>query len=427
MLQKTTLKNGLRVLTYEMPSVRSIATIVLVKTGSRNEQPAENGLSHFLEHMAFKGTKKYPSQLAVSEAIEGIGGELNAWTSSDHTAYWNKVPKGRLSTSVDVVSEMLLHPLLKAQDLDRERGVIVEEIHRYQDIPQRYVEDLAIQLTFPDHPLGQFVIGKEENIRRFPAEEFRRYMQDWYKPRNMVAVVAGAATHEAVVREFQERWEGLPDRAFGKAERFSSNQKEPSLHVYPKKTDQAHLMLVLRAFSYDDPRRYALALLNAVLGEGMSSRLFMRIREQKGLAYSIFSSTDHFEDTGTLYIHAGLNLGKLDDAIKAIVEELKILREQPIPARELTRVKEYLRGALSLSLDESDAMAGWFGKQELFENKTETPDEVIEKLMAVTEKQVRDVAQDIFVAANTNLAVIGPFEPQKVESKWKKSLMEVGG
>jgi predicted Zn-dependent peptidase len=426
MLHKTTLKNGLRVLTYEMPDVRSVSTIVFVKTGSRNESSKENGLSHFLEHMVFKGTKKYPSQAAVAEAIEGIGGELNAWTSYDHTAYWNKVPKERLSTSIDVVSEMILNPLLKPEDLERERGVIVEEIHRYQDIPQRYVEDLAMRLTFPDHPLGQFVIGTEENIRSFPTDEFKRYMQDWYKPKNMVAVVAGAADHGTVEKEFKERWDAFPDKPFGGVQLFKSSQKEPALEVFQKKTDQAHLMLVFRAYSFEDPRRYTLALLNAILGEGMSSRLFMRIREQKGLAYSISSSVDHFEDTGVLYVHAGLNLGKLDDAIKAVVEELKILKERLVPGRELARVKEYLRGALSLSLDESEAMAGWFGKQELFENKTETPDEVIAKLSAVTEKQIQDVAKDIFVAKNANLAVIGPLKTEAVESKWKKSLMEVG-
>ncbi len=416
MYKTSVLPNGLRIVTIEMPVLRSVASTIFIKAGSRNESPELSGISHFLEHMVFKGTKKYPNQAAVAEAIEGVGGALNAWTSHDHTAYWNQVPKERVPTAVDVISDLISSPQIRPADLERERGVIIEEIHRYQDLPQRYVIDLIYTILFPGHPLGQFIIGTKENIRRFEPQDFLSYQDAWYRPHNMVFVFAGGVTHEQVVGEVKDRLGALAKKPTGGIAPASTKQDRPQALVHPKKTDQAHLVIAVRGVPYNHPDRFVLAVLNTALGEGMSSRLFMRIREEKGLAYSIHSDIEHFEDTGNFIIHAGLNLRKLEYAMEAIVGELKELKDKKVPAKELARVKEYMRGNISLSVDEPEEMAAWFGRQFLFEPEVLTPDQVIEKLMAISDEDLNRVAKTYFVPANLSLAVIAPVNKKKETS-----------
>jgi predicted Zn-dependent peptidase len=416
MFKQSVLKNGLRIITVEMPVLRSVASMVFIKAGARNETPELSGLSHFLEHMVFKGTKKYHTQAAVAEAIEGVGGILNAWTSLDHTSYWNKVPKERVATAIDVLSEFITSPQIREDDLNRERGVIIEEINKYQDLPQRFVGDLIYQRMYPDHPLGQFIIGTKENIRRFAPKDFFDYKDVWYRPENMAIAVAGNVKHEDVVNEFEQRLTAVSGKMIARVVPVAIKQVEPWALVHEKKTDQAHMIIGIRGVSYRNDDRFAIDVLNAVLGEGMSSRLFMRIREEQGLAYSVYSESENFDDAGDIQIYAGLNIEKLDDAIKAIIHELTEFKEKKVPTKELTRVKEYLRGTTSLSLDEPEAMAGWFGKQLLFEPDVVTPDEYIAKLMAVSADHIQQVAKKYFTPQNLSIAVIAPIAKKREQS-----------
>ena len=422
MFQKTVLQNGLRVVTVEKPESHSIASGVFVKAGSRNEEPKINGISHFLEHMVFKGTKKFPTQLAVSEAIEGVGGELNAWTDQDHTFYHNKVPQTQLARSLEVLSEMLLHPLLRQEDINREKGVIVEEINRKQDNPASHVWELITDTLWPHQPLGMPVLGTKETVTGFSSKDFRAYMGSWYEPKNMILVVAGKTTHEAVLKEAEKRFGALANRKVDKIVGAQELQEEPRVMIHTKKTDQAHLIIGFHALSYADPDRYAFDVMNTVLGQGMSSRLFMRIREEKGLAYHIHSQDENYQDTGGLFIQAGLNLGKLQHAVEAIVEELRKLKEESVGKSELTRVKQFIRGTVEMSVDDTESMSVWFGKGELFEPEIKTPQEVIQLIEKVTPEDIQRVAGRVFQPQKAGLALIAPVKESKQLTKHLETL-----
>jgi predicted Zn-dependent peptidase len=422
MFKKSILKNGLRVITVEKPESHSLASGIFVKAGSRNEDPKINGISHFLEHLLFKGTKKFPSQLAVSEAIEGVGGELNAWTDQDHTHYYNKVPTKELTRSLEVLSEMIQYPLLRQEDIEREKGVIVEEINRKQDNPAAHVWELISATLWPNQPLGLPVLGSKAIVMTFTAQDFADYLERWYEPRNMVLAVAGKISHETVVAEADKQFGSLENKEAGLIIGAQELQEEPRTTLHHKKTDQAHLIVGFHALSYSDPDRYMLGVMNAILGQGMSSRLFLRIREEKGLAYHISSYDENFQDTGGLFIHAGLNLGKLEHALEAIVLELQKLKKKPVGQSELKRVKQYIRGGLEMSVDDTETMAVWFGKGELFEPKLKTPEEVIALVERVTADDVKRVAQRIFVPQKASLALIAPVKENKRLTKYLEEL-----
>lgn len=416
MFKKSILDNGLRVVTVEKPDSHSIAAGVFIKAGSRNETKKENGISHFLEHMVFKGTRRFPTQLAVSEAIEGVGGQLNAWTDQDHTFYWNRVPTTRLIRSLTVLSELIQHPLLKEEDLEREKGVIVEEINRRNDDPATHVVELMIATLWPDQPLGFSPLGSKETVTTFTRKTFTDYLQRWYEPRNMVLVVAGKTTHGEVVSEAEKLFSSLKIMTIPAIVPAKEVQNKPRQTIFPKKTDQAHLMIGFHALPHNHPDRYAFDVMNTILGGGMSSRLFMRIREEKGLAYHIASYDEYYDDTGGLFIQSGLNLGKLEHAVEAIVQELLLIKKEPVGKTELVRVKEHIKGTIDMSVDSTQAMATWFGKGVLFGDE-KTPQEVIKEIDKVTIADVQRVAQKIFTGKRASLALIGPVKKNRPLAK----------
>jgi len=421
MYKKSVLPNGLRVITVEKPESHSIATGIFVKAGSRNEEIAHNGVSHFLEHMLFKGTKNFPNQLAISEAIEGVGGILNAWTDQDHTYYWNRVPTTQLSTSLTVLADMIRHPLLKEADIQREKGVIVEEINRKNDDPASHVWELIISALWPAQPMGYSVLGSKESVMSFTRQTFTDYMQRWYEPKNMVLVVAGNVPHAGVETQAAKFLHALKPVKIPSIVPAKESRGKPRQTIHQKKTDQAHLIIGFHALPYHDPDRYAFDVMNTILGGGMSSRLFMRIREEKGLAYHIASSDEYYADTGGLFIQSGLNLSKLDHAVEAITAELKLMKKEPVAVGELTRVKEYIKGTIDMSIDSTQAMAVWFGKGILF-GDDKTPQEVIKEIDKVSVADVQRIASKIFTKERASLALIAPVKKEKPLVKYLEVL-----
>ncbi len=462
MYTKTKLQNNLTLLTSPMPGAKSTTVMVMVAAGSRYETREINGLSHFLEHMAFKGTKKRPSAEAISREIDAIGGEFNAFTSKDHTAFYIKAASQHLDLMMDILSDMLTNSLFKEEEIEREKGVIIEEINMYEDTPMRKVAEVFENLMFGDTPMGWDIAGKAEIIRRIKREDFMAYVGSLYKTRNMVVSVAGGIEHEKELKNKVARYFGpLKDAQTKNFEKFGPTQKTPRLKIQFKKTEQAHLVLGFPSFSTDDPRKYALSVLTTILGAGMSSRLFIQVRERRGLAYYVHASSDAYKDCGDFTVSAGVDLKRIDEAIKTILEEIyKINKSQfsvfssrlsdisssvvsqsvlktgkqktdklgsenrkqrtenrnysgEITDSELRKAKEYLKGHLILGLEDSEAVAGLYASQFLLEEKVETPEEIITAIDRVTLGEVYAVADEIFNPKKVNLAVIGPFEDKK--------------
>ncbi len=419
--QISTLANGLRVITIPMTAVPSVTVLVIVAAGSRYESKDVNGIFHFLEHMAFKGTQTRPSSLAISEIIDGIGGEFNAFTSKDHTGYYIKAHNKHLELVFDVLSDMLLNSLLAEEEIAKERGVIIEEINMYQDTPMRKVSDLYEELLYGDHPLGWEISGSVVNIKKITRADFLAYMERFYTPQNVAVTVAGSipagltGSGKNPSIELSEKWLGSWQRRqssqFIKA---NDNQTKPGLLVRYKKTEQAHLCIGVRAYALASPKRYALAVLSAILGGGMSSRLFIEVREKRGLAYYVRSSGEQYHDVGHFVTQAGVDVKRITDAIAVIIGQYQGIanNQLPVTPQELRRAKEYLKGRLILELEDSRSVAGLYATQEILEGKIRTPKTILEQLEAVTQEEVAAVAKDIFVSKKLNLAVIGPFKDQ---------------
>ncbi len=414
--QKNTLSNGIRVLTTNMPQMQSVATTVFINTGSRYESLRTNGISHFLEHMVFKGTKKWPSPSAIAQAIEGIGGQLNAWTDVEHTAYWNIVPQDQNTKGLDVIADMLTAPLLEKGAIEREKGVIIEEINRRFDDPSSYVIELLGEVLWPEHPLGWPIIGQKNVVNGFEAIDFQKYLKSNYGTQGIVISIAGNINQDQTIKAVEQLFGSIPQAQSPNLLKVEEAQTSPQVLVHHKKTDQAHLALGVRGLSYQDKDRFVWQVLNTILGVGMSSRLFLHIREQKGLAYYIRSMTESMKDTGVLAIHAGLNIAKIYDAIAAIREECANLKGTLVNKEELERVKTFTKGVIRLSMDDTDAVSSWFGRQELLMPQTLSAEEVIAMIEKVTPTDIQRVAKRIFQSKNMNLAIIGPLkEDQKFE------------
>lgn len=423
MYQKQTLSNGLRLLTAPMPQVKSVTALVMVEAGSRYETKKTNGLSHFLEHMIFKGTKKRPSSLAISSLIDGIGGAFNAFTSKEYTGFYVKAAREHLELILDVLSDMLLNSLLSPKELDKERGVIIEEINMYEDQPQSRVWELFEQLLYGKSPLAWRVSGEKENIRQISRPDMLRYINKMYHSRAIVIGLAGdlrlesrSSKLEFVVSKYFADVPKGRENAFLKAD---DAQKRPQSLTYYKKTDQAHLVLGVRGYPLDHPNEYPLSVLTTILGGNMSSRLWLEVREKRGLAYYVHSGSDFFHDCGYFTSAAGLRLGSVEDAIKVILEQFGKLTAKFVSAEELARAKDFLKGRMILRLEDSYHVASFYTSQELLKKKIETPEEVLAKIDKVTAEDIQRVAKDIFKTQKLNLAIIGPF---KGEGKFSKLL-----
>jgi len=407
MYLKTTLNNGLRLITSTMPHSHSVSICVFLAVGSRYETEAEAGISHFIEHLCFKGTSKRATPRDIAVAIEGVGGILNAATDRELTFYWCKVAPHHLPLALDVLADILLHSKLDPEEIERERRVIFEEIHAIKDSPYQQVGMLMDGLLWPDHPLGRDVAGNVESVSAITREMIVDFLADRYLPANAVVAIAGNIQQEEAISAVNEVFGNWSGQRQVSGYLTYEKRANPRLQVENRDTEQTHLCMALPGLPLQHPRRYSLDLLTTILGEGMSSRLFAEIRDRLGLAYSIHSYTEHLYDTGAVVISAGVEHEKLPVAIKAILEQLVLLRE-PVPEPELTNAKELSKGRLLLRMEDSRSVAGWGGGQEVLTNKILSVDEVVSIIDAITVEQVAEVAQELLVEDELRLAVVGP-------------------
>lgn len=407
MYQKTTLDNGLRLVTSTMPHTRSVCIGLFVGTGSRYESDAEAGTSHFIEHLLFKGSEKRPTPGEISTAIEGIGGILNAGTDKELTVYWCKVAQDHFTLALDVLTDMLLHPRFDSQEITKERQVIIEEINMCKDSPSQEANILIDGLLWPGHPLGRDIAGSKESVAAITREAMLDYLDRQYQPDNTVVVIAGNIRHQKAVNSVSrvmDSWASRKPRTG-----YSPYQPAPAQRVKIEKRDieQAHLCLALPGLPLLHPQRFKLNLLNVILGQGMSSRLFTEIRDRLGLAYSIHSYVEHFLDSGSLTIYAGVDTKNLATAIKAILEQLNQLKET-VPEAELSRARELSRGRLLLRMEDSYNVAGWLGGQEVLTKRILTTEEVTAIIDAITAEELEQLAREMIDGKNLRLSVVGP-------------------
>ena len=413
--KKTTLNNGLRVIAVPVKDAKSVTVLVLVGTGSKYETKDINGVSHFLEHMFFKGTKKRSNTLKISETLDRIGGEYNAFTSKEVTGFYAKVDKKNIDVALDWISDMFLNSQFKEEEIQREKGVVVEEINMYLDTPTAHIGELWEHLLYKDQPAGWRIVGEKEHILAFNRQKVLDYFNSHYSSQNTVVCIAG----DVALSQMQEKIE----KYFAKAKKkllpqkvaVKEKQLEPEVLLHYKKTDQTHFCLGVRAYNMFDPRRYALSLMAVILGGNMSSRLFISVRERNGLAYYVHTSFDDTTDTGYLVTQAGIKNDSLEKAVSLILKEYADLKNKKITKDELQKAKDFLRGKTALSLDATDAQASFYAGQEVMGQEILTPEQKLEMIEKVSINDINKVAQDIFVPEKLNLAVIGPIEEAKKE------------
>jgi predicted Zn-dependent peptidase len=405
--QKITLDNGLRVITANMPHTRSVSISFFIGVGSRYEAEQEAGVSHFIEHLLFRGTEKRATGKQISEAIEGVGGTINGGTDKELTIYWCKVAQPHFSLAIDVLADILLHSKFDSADLEKERQIIIEEIHMSKDAPAHQVCMLIDELLWPNHPLGRDIAGNKESVAATTRDMILEYLAHHYLPDNMVITIAGNIQHEEAVTAVSQtlgNWYSQQPRSGYSA---YVEQRNPRLHVETRDTEQAHLCLALPGLSLLHPKRFTLNLLNVILSEGMSSRLFTEIRDKLGLAYQIHSYVDHLHDSGSVTIYAGVEPNNLRVAIDAILEQLVQLKE-PIPESELSKAKELSKGRLLLRMEDSRNVAGWAGGQETLTGRILSVDEVISIIDAITAEEIKQLAEELLVSSQLRLAIVGP-------------------
>ncbi len=408
------LANDLQVILVNTGAFPSLTSLLLVGAGSRYENKVNNGIAHFFEHMVFKGTVKYKDTLSLSRVIESLGGVFNAFTAKDHTGYWIKAPSKHFIETLDVLAEMIQRPLLKEEEIEREKGVIVEEINMYEDDPQRRVVDFFENLVYQGSPLGMDIVGTKQTVSSFNKATFEDYLASLYRPNNAILLVAGGLSgsvksYLAAVKDKFAAWQKGPVAQFQKLDKKEVGAVGKNFY---KKTEQAHLAIGFHAFSFFDPRRYALSVLSALLGGGMSSRLFHELRERRGLCYYVSTQTDFYHDTGLIYTHAGVSadIAKIKQAVSLILEEHYKISKGKLSAEELRVAKEYLKGRLLLSLEDSLNTALFYGRRKLLSGRLETPEEVIKRLDAVKIADVIDLAKELFVDKKLTAALISPFK-----------------
>lgn len=401
------LTGGARLLTAELPDRASVSVVLMLSVGSRFEEDRIGGVSHFVEHLFFKGTPRRPSAKVIAEAIEGVGGVMNASTDKEVTVYWTRVPADRVDLATDVLFDIVTNSQLAPHDVERERMVILEELKMYLDQPQDYVHSLFEQIMWPEHPLGRDIVGTVESVTGTNRDDLVEYIAGHYRLPNLVVGLVGALDAGAAERLVSSRLELRGGSSTGYLPAPGPLER-PVVLLHRKDTEQAHICLGTRAVSYLDDDRYALDLLNTILGEGMSSRLFLEIRERRGLAYDVHSYSTKHSDGGYFAVYLGVDPSKAEEAVDAVLAELRTIAEQPVPDAELTKAREFTKGRMRLGLEGTNSLASWLCQQELLMDKIRTVDEVIARYEAVTVADVQRVARRV-LAQPLQLAIIGPF------------------
>jgi predicted Zn-dependent peptidase len=406
--ERATLTNGVRLLTTYVPHVRSAVIDLLFAAGSRYDPPAYSGIAHFLEHMIFQGSAAYPTVQVISETIEGVGGIHNASTGKESTAYWAKVPSSHFELAIDLLADTVRRPLLDPALLDKERRIITEELSGYYDSPPEWVNVLANELLWTQQPLGREVAGTRETLQAISREAMAAFHAQHYLPNNLIVSIVGNISHERALDSVTRL---LGDWEVAAAPHWTSSPPAtggPRVRLDRRDTEQTSLSLIMPALPHRDPRTYTLALLSATLGDGSSSRLSLHIREQQGLAYDVDCGTAQYHDTGAFGVTAGVDPTRAIPALQAILGELARMRDEPVPAAELRRAREYTKGRMSLSLEDTGSVAGWLGGHEFVLGEVPELDEVLAKLDAVTAEDIQQLAREIFVGEAMRLALIGP-------------------
>ncbi len=406
--ERTTLDNGLRVLTADLPHAQSVSVLIMLAAGSRYETRESGGIAHFSEHMFFKGTERRPTARDIAGEIDAIGGEFNAFTGKESTTYYVKCAAESRDVALDVLVDMLRNSLFDAEEIEREKGVIVEEMNMYFDTPRDFIGGVYEELLYGDQPLGRDIIGTKETVRGATRETFLDYLGAWYKPSRMVLGVAGRIG-DGLLERAQELLGDMPAEPTGEPEAVAPHANG-RVRVFEKASDQAHVCLGVHSLPLGHPDRYALQLLATALGGGMSSRLFTEVRERRGLAYYVHALNHSYTDAGTLYAQAGVDIKRIDEAVATIAAELRKIAAEPLPADELEKARAFSKGRFVLQLESPQGLMMFGLRREVLEERATEPEEVLTGLDAVTVEDVSRVAQELITADRFRLAVIGPFD-----------------
>jgi predicted Zn-dependent peptidase len=404
------LDNGLRILTAPMESAQSVTCAIMLAAGSRYETPDTNGIAHFAEHMFFKGTERRPTARDISKEIDAIGGEFNAFTGKEYTGYYVKCAAESRDVALDVLVDMLRYSKFDPDEIEREKGVIVEEMNMYFDTPRDFIGGVYEELLYDDQPLGWDIIGRKETVRGATRDTFASYVDCWYKPSRMVVGVGGKigdGLHDRV----QELLGDMPEAETGEPEPVQlSPNGNAQVKVHTKASDQAHICLGVHSYPLEHPDRYVLQVLATILGGGMSSRLFTEVRERRGLAYYVYGLNHSYTDAGSLYAQGGVDINRIDDAVTTIAAELRNIADEAVPADELEKARSFAKGRFVLQLETSQGLIMFGLRREVLETRTPDPEEILAELDKVTAEDVARVAGDVIKRRGLNLAVIGPFD-----------------
>ncbi|MCX6755075.1 MAG: pitrilysin family protein [Candidatus Nomurabacteria bacterium] len=411
--KKTILKNGLRVITIPMKESPTVTALVLVGTGSKYETKEINGLSHFLEHMCFKGTLKRPTARDISTELDTMGAQYNAFTGQEYTGYYAKSDAKHFKKIFDVVSDVYLNSTFPEAEMEKEKGVIIEEINMYEDLPMRHVQDMIMELLYGDQPAGWNIAGPIENIKKMKRDDFVKYKKEQYVPKATTVVIAGGVSEKDMMIEVKKTFAHLKnDKKSGKLKTIEK-QNKPVAKIKHKATDQTHFVLAFRALNVFDKKSAIASVMSGVLGAGMSSRLFHKLREEMGVCYYVRANTDPYTDHGVFQISSGVDNKRVKEVISAILVECEKLKNELVPEKELAKVKEMFTAGMKMGLEATDDVANFYGGQEIMVKKIESPEDKAKKIKAVTSKQIQAMAKQIFQNNKLNLALIGPFNDQK--------------
>jgi predicted Zn-dependent peptidase len=413
--ERQMLPNGLRLLTAPMPQAQSVSCFLMLAAGSRYERRETNGIAHFAEHMFFKGTERRPTARDIAGEVDAIGGEFNAFTGKEYTGYYVKCAAEHRNVALDVIVDMIRNSKLDAGEIDREKGVIVEEMNMYYDTPRDFIDGVYEELVYGDHPLGWDIIGRKETVRGATRETFLDYLGRWYKPSRMVVGVGGRIG-DGLVERVSELLGDLEDGPSGEPLPALSSPNGGRVKVHTKQSDQAHICLGVPSRPIADPDRYVLTVLSTVLGGGMSSRLFTEVRERRGLAYYVFATNHSYTDAGSLYAQAGVDIQRIDDAVGTVAGELKKIAAEAVPEDELRKAKNFAKGRFVLQIESPHGLIMFGLRREVLEGRVPDPEEVLTGVEAVTAADVQRVARELVDDGALRLAVIGPFEdPERFE------------
>jgi predicted Zn-dependent peptidase len=419
-INETTLANGLRVVTAEMRESRSVAVNIAVATGSRLEDFEVNGgVSHFLEHLLFKGSKQYPTPQIISEAVEEVGGYNDAYTTEDMTNFMIKVPARHTELALDILADMVKEPLFDSDEIDRERTVVIEEMHMWEDDSLRLISTLYLGLLFPDNPLGKDTFGTEEIIRTIPRKAIVDYFTTHYRPNNMVVSVAGKLDHEIIVAQVEALLGDLEPADLPGVQTVGRDSSEQLVRTYEKETAQAHFLVVARGYPYHHADAATMRVIAVILGQGMSSRLFTEIRVNRGLAYHTMADVSSYVDTGVFEVYVGAIVDKADEAMEAVMTELERIRQEPVGQHELKKAKEQLRAGLELGQESNASVADRLARQLTLEGQLTSVDDAVKEILAVTAEDVQRVAQAVLAKDQLRAAIIAP-DPEPLAKLFAK-------